>query len=476
MGRRRKKLLILPKVELTGIADKGKAVGRHEGKVVFVEGGAAPGDVVDVKVIKKNKSYYVGLPIFYHKKSEDRVEPFCEYFGECGGCKWQHLSYDKQVEYKNNITHEVIERIGKIEVPNFLPILPAEETTYYRNKMEFSFSNKRWLSQEEVDSGAEFPNRNALGFHRPKSFDKIIDIHHCHLQGEPSNAIRNAVREFVLEHDYTFFDIRQQVGLMRGLMIRTSTLGECLVIVIFHEDDPEKRKALMDHLVEKFPNITSLQYVINHKANSFFLDLDIHLYNGRDFIYEVLGHLKFKIGPKSFFQTNTKQALRLYNVIADFAELTGEENVYDLYTGIGSIALFVANRCKHVVGIEEIEGAIDDAKINMSINQIENATFYVGDVKDILTTDFSEQHGKPDFVITDPPRAGMHKKVVETLLALEAPKMVYVSCNPATQARDINLLSEKYEVVKMQPVDMFPHTHHIENVALLQLKTEVNGQ
>ncbi len=470
MGRRRRKVQILPKVELTGIADKGKAVGRHEGKVVFVEGGATPGDIVDVRVIKKNKKYFVGVPVAYHQYSSDRVEPFCEYFGVCGGCKWQQLSYDKQLEFKNDITHEVIERIGKIEVPEFLPILPSEETEYYRNKLEFSFSNKRWLTEEEVKSGKEFAHRNALGFHRPKAFDKIVDVHHCHLQEDPSNALRNAVRDFALEQGYTFFDIREKTGMMRGMMVRTSTLGEYMLIMIFHDDEPEKRKALLDYLVEKFPTITSLQYVINQKANSFFLDLDIHLYHGRAFIYEQLGHLKFKIGAKSFFQTNTKQAKRLYDVIVDFVNLQGTENIYDLYTGIGSIALYVAHKCKQVVGIEEIEAAIEDAKINMEINQIENATFYAGDVKDILTAEFSRKHGKPDFIITDPPRAGMHKKVVEMLLELAAPKMVYVSCNPATQARDIELLSEKYEVVKMRPVDMFPHTHHIENVALLKLK------
>lgn len=462
---------ILSKIKLTGIADKGRAVGRHQdGRVVFVEGGAAPGDVVDVKVIKKNKRHLVGYPIHYHEYSPDRLEPFCEHFGDCGGCRWQHLSYEEQLKHKFTTTKENIERIGKVEVGEFLPIIPSAETRFYRNKLEFTFSSKRWLTQKEVDSAADFNNRNGLGFHRPKAFDKVVDVRKCFLQPAPSNALRNAIRAFALAHNYEFFDIRNKKGLLRSLIIRTSSLGEVMVVVSFFQDLAEQRQALLEYILEQFPNLTSLQYVINPKGNATIYDLAIHCYHGRPFIYEQLKHVRFKIGPKSFFQTNSLQAIQLYDVVVRFAEFTGEENVYDLYTGIGSIALYIAHLCRKVVGIEEIEAAIDDAHINMKINQIKNATFYAGDVKEILTDDFAKKHERPDIVITDPPRAGMHATVVEMLLQLEAPKIIYVSCNPATQARDINLLSQKYEVIRVQPVDMFPHTHHIESVALLKLK------
>ena len=468
MGRRRKPKIV-ESVRMTEIADKGKAFGKKDDMAYFVEG-AVPGDVVDVLVTRNKKSFKKGRAINFREYSDKRVEPFCPYFDICGGCKWQNLSYEEQIKQKSQIAKNAIERLGKIEIPDFQPILGAEKTQYYRNKMEFSFSNKRWLTEEEVKSGDDFSNRNALGFHRPGAFDKIVQIDHCYLQGGLSNEIRNEVYAFAIENDFTFFNIRNKGGLLRNLMIRTSTLGETMVVVIFYDDDKAKRELLLNHLQEKFPQITALQYIINQKANDTFLDLPIETHYGRDYIYEQLGHLKYKIGAKSFFQTNTEQAFNLYSIVAEFAGLSGNENVYDLYTGTGSIALFLAHKAKHVVGIEEVAPAIDDAIINAKNNEVENVTFYVGDVKDILTDEFAVKHGKPDVLITDPPRAGMHQKVVEMLLQLESPRIVYVSCNPATQARDLQLLGEKYQLLKVRPVDMFPHTHHIENVALLELK------
>lgn len=468
MGRRRKPKIV-ESVRLTEIADKGKAFGKKDDMAFFVEG-AVPGDVVDVLVTRSKKSFKKGRAIHFREYSDKRVEPFCPHFDNCGGCKWQNLSYEEQIKQKEQVAKNAIERLGRMNIPEFQPILGAEQTQYYRNKMEFSFSNKRWLTEEEVKSGEDFSNRNALGFHRPGAFDKIVQIDHCYLQGGLSNEIRNEVYNFAISHNFTFFDIRHKGGLLRNLMIRTSTLGETMVVVIFYDDDKEKRELLLNHLQEKFPQITALQYIVNQKANDTFLDLPILTFYGRDFIYEQLGHLKYKIGAKSFFQTNTKQAFNLYSIVAEFAGLSGSENVYDLYTGTGSIALFLAHQAKHVVGIEEVAPAIDDAKINATNNEVENVTFYVGDVKDILTDEFAITHGQPDVLITDPPRAGMHQKVVEMLLQLESPKIVYVSCNPATQARDLQLLSEKYQLQKVRPVDMFPHTHHIENVALLELK------
>lgn len=469
MGRRRRKPKIVEQVHLTEIADKGKAFGKKDDMAYFVED-AVPGDVVDVLVTKSRTRFKKGKAIKFHEYSPNRVKPFCPHFELCGGCKWQNLSYEEQIAQKSMVTKNTIERLGRTEIPEFQPILGSEKTQYYRNKMEYSFSNKRWLTDEEVSSGKDFSNRDALGFHRPGSFDKILHLDHCYLQGGLSNEVRNSVFQFAVDNKFTFFNIREKGGLLRNLMIRTSTLGETMVVVIFYDDDAEKRNLLLNHLQEKFPQITALQYIVNQKANDTFLDLPIVTVYGRDHIFEQLGHLKFKIGAKSFFQTNTEQAFNLYSIVAEFAGLSGEENVYDLYTGTGSIALFLANTAKHVVGIEEVAPAIDDAKINAQNNKIDNVTFYVGDVKDILTDEFAVTHGKPDVLITDPPRPGMHEKVVNMLLQLEAPKIVYVSCNPATQARDLQLLSEKYQVQKVRPVDMFPHTHHIENVALLILK------
>ncbi|MFT5833841.1 MAG: 23S rRNA (uracil1939-C5)-methyltransferase [Cognaticolwellia sp.] len=468
MGRRRRKQKIVEQVRLTEIADKGKAFGKKDDMAYFVED-AVPGDVVDVLITKSSTNFKKGRAVKFHEYSDKRVEPFCPHFDLCGGCKWQNLDYEEQIIQKSNIAKNAIERLGQIEIPDFQPILGSEKTQYYRNKMEFSFSNKRWLTDEEVQSGAEFSNRNALGFHRPGSFDKILHLDHCYLQGGLSNDIRNSVYKFAMDNDFSFFNIREKGGLLRNLMIRNTTLEETMVVVIFYDDNPEQRDLMMNHLKDTFPQITSLQFIINQKANDTFLDLPISTFYGRDHIFEMLGNLKFKIGAKSFFQTNSTQAFHLYSIVAEFAGLSGEENVYDLYTGTGSIALFLADKAKHVVGIEEIEPAIDDAKINANNNGIDNVTFYVGDVKDILTDEFAIKHGKPDVLITDPPRPGMHEKVVEMLLQLEAPKIVYVSCNPGTQARDLKLLSEKYALTKVRPVDMFPHTHHIENVALLEL-------
>ena len=472
MGRRRRKQKLLEGIEITGIADKGKAVGRYDGKVVFVEG-AVPGDLVDVRVIRKKKGHEIGVVEQFIRYSSDRKTAVCKHFGVCGGCKWQHLSYEAQLRHKQATVENALQRIGKLEISEIYPILGAIETEYYRNKLEFSFSNKRWITQEEIDTDAEIKQRNALGFHRPGAFDKIVDVEHCHLQADPSNAIRNTIRDFALENDYTFFDIKEQKGFLRTMIVRTSSLKELMLIVSFYQEDETKRKELLEMLLEKFPEITSLHYVINQKGNDTILDQDIVCYHGTGYIHEELGHVRFKIGPKSFFQTNTKQALNLYNTVLEMADLQGHENVYDLYTGIGSIACFVAHKCSRITGIEEVAAAIDDAKENAALNNLKNTSFYAGDVKDILNPEFIEKHGKPDLLITDPPRAGMHKNVVQTLLDLNPDRIVYVSCNPATQARDLNLLSEKYEVVSTKAVDMFPHTHHIENVALLKTKQPV---
>ena len=452
MGRRRRKQKIVEQVRLTEIADKGKAFGKKDDMAYFVED-AVPGDVVDVLITKSSTNFKKGRAVKFHEYSDKRVEPFCPHFDLCGGCKWQNLDYEEQIIQKSNIAKNAIERLGQIEIPDFQPILGSEKTQYYRNKMEFSFSNKRWLTDEEVQSGAEFSNRNALGFHRPGSFDKILHLDHCYLQGGLSNDIRNSVYKFAMDNDFSFFNIREKGGLLRNLMIRNTTLEETMVVVIFYDDNPEQRDLMMNHLKDTFPQITSLQFIINQKANDTFLDLPISTFYGRDHIFEMLGNLKFKIGAKSFFQTNSTQAFHLYSIVAEFAGLSGEENVYDLYTGTGSIALFLADKAKHVVGIEEIEPAIDDAKINANNNGIDNVTFYVGDVKDILTDEFAIKHGKPDVLITDPPRPGMHEKVVEMLLQLEAPKIVYVSCNPGTQARDLRRSAKPALVGTSPPVN-----------------------
>lgn len=469
MGRKKNKRKLLEKVNITGIADRGRSIGRSsEGEVVFVNE-VAPGDVVDVLVLRKKRGVMQGIPKTFHEMSPDRVEPFCEHFNSCGGCKWQHLSYEAQIQHKEIVVNDALRRIGKVEAEETLPILGADPIRYYRNKMEYTFSPKRWLEEHELNT--EISNEeDVLGFHRPGAFDKIIDIKKCWLQEDPGNIIRTTVKRLAIENGISFHDIREHKGLMRQIMIRTNREGKALVIITFYENDQEIIQPYMQQVKEALPQIISLYYCVNPKVNDFIRDLPMYLYHGEPQIEENLRHVRFKIGPKSFFQTNTTQAERLYDVIVDFANLQGTENVYDLYTGIGSIALYIAQNAKQVVGIEEVEAAIDDAKVNAALNNIDNCVFYAGDVKNILTDEFAQLHGKPDLLITDPPRAGMHANVVQMLLKLAAPRMVYVSCNPATQARDLQLLSEKYRVVKSRPVDMFPHTHHIENVALLELK------
>ena len=469
MGRRKRKPIIIEEVEITGVADKGRGVGRDaEGRVLFVEH-VAPGDVVDVRIVKKKKDFWDGYAIKYHKLSDERVEPFCEHFNVCGGCRWQHLAYGSQVYYKEKVVREVLQRIAKVKPKEFLPIVRGAKTTYYRNKLEYAFSNKRWLTKEEIQSGISNVDP-VLGFHRPGAFDKIVDIKHCWLQEEPSNKLRLAAKAVAIEHGLDFHDLRANHGMMRHCMIRLTDVGELMLIVSFYENKQRAIEAYLDELIERVPELTSVYYCINSKMNDFVGDLDMVLYKGKGHIEEQLGHVRFKIGPKSFFQTNSSQAKLLYDKVVEFSGFDGSENVYDLYTGVGSIGLYMSKYCKQVVGIEEVPEAIVDAKENARLNEIENCIFYAGDVKDILTLEFAEKHGKPDLLVTDPPRAGMHKDVIKILLELASPKIVYVSCNPATQARDLALLNEKYELVKIQPMDMFPHTHHVETIALLQLR------
>ena len=458
---------MLQSVEITGVAAEGKAVAKVDGMVLFVPY-AVPGDVVDIEMIRKKKTFAEGRVVRFVKYSQQRQEPFCTHFGLCGGCKWQMLPYREQLRYKQQQVRDNLERIGKMTLPDISPIIGAAETTFYRNKLEFTFSDRRWLTQEEISSEAEDLQMNGLGFHIPGMFDKVLDIHHCRLQDDRSNRIRNRVREFCQQQGYSFFDLRNQRGLMRNLIIRNTTAGEWMVIVVFFEDDPEKRARLLDFIAEEFPEITSLLYIINPKANDTITDLEVVTWKGREAIYEVMGDLKFKIGPKSFFQTNSRQAERLYGVVRDFAALTGRECLYDLYTGTGSIAIFLARDAARVIGLEYVEEAIADGRENARINRIPNTLFFAGDMKELLTPDFIAEQGDPDVVITDPPRAGMHGDVIKTILSAAPQRIVYVSCNPATQARDLSLFDGDYRVTRVQPVDMFPHTHHVENVALLE--------
>jgi 23S rRNA (uracil1939-C5)-methyltransferase len=469
VGRSRKRKPLLERVEISDVAAEGKAIGRVNETVVFVPL-AAPGDIVDVQVTKKRKRYYEGRPVCFHHLSEMRVKPFCEHFGTCGGCKWQHIPYKHQLAFKQREVLNNLQRIGKIELPEISPILASPEERFYRNKLEFTFSNKRWLSEEEMEADEIIDDKNGLGFHIPGMFDKVIDISECHLQRQPSNDIRLAVRDFALKHQWPFFDLREQNGFLRTLIIRTSLTGETMVIIVFFQDDEEKRAQLFNYLEEKFPEVTSWMYVINSKANDTITDQDVILQKGCDHIFEEMEGLKFKIGPKSFYQTNSKQAYTLYQVARNFASLTGKETVYDLYTGTGTIANFVAGNAKKVIGIEYVPEAIEDAHVNSEINCIKNTSFYAGDMKDLLNHDLFEKEGFPDVIITDPPRAGMHEEVVRTIFNAAPEKIVYVSCNSATQARDINLLDARYRVTSIQPVDMFPHTHHVENVVLLERK------
>ena len=467
--RNKKSLPILEKVLITGIAAAGKAIVRYNDLVIFIPF-VVPGDVVDIQLTRKKNSYVEGRAVRFHEYSQQRTEAFCEHYGVCGGCQWQILPYSEQIRYKQQQVIDNLTRIGKIELPEILPILGSEKIRFYRNKLEFTFSNKKWMTEEEIQSGAVVENRNALGFHIPGMFDKVLDIHQCWLQNDISNQIRNEIKTFALQNDYNFFDLRNRYGLLRNIIIRTSSTGEVMLIVVFFEDDKSKREVLMNHISEKFPAITSLLYIINGKANDTITDQEVYIFNGKDFIFEEMEGLKFKIGPKSFYQTNSEQAYNLYRIVRDFAGLNGDETVYDLYTGTGTIANFIARQARLVIGIEYVSEAIEDARVNSEINGIENTLFFAGDMKDILNEEFIKTYGHPDVIITDPPRAGMHDDVIKTILFAEPQKIVYVSCNPATQARDLNLLNQNYRVTKVQPVDMFPHTHHVENVVLLNLR------
>lgn len=466
---RKKKInFVIENLTIQEMAAEGKCVTRYNDKVVFVEN-VAPGDVVDVKVIQDKRRFYSAIPIKFHQKSPEREVAFCQHFGVCGGCKWQHINYSTQLFYKAKQVKDNLERIAKVKLPEIKPILGSKETRFYRNKLEYTFSNKKWLTEEEIRSGQDF-DRNALGFHIPGRFDKILNIEKCHLQREPSNFIRLAVNKYAKEHNLDFFDILTQEGLLRNLIIRTASTGELMVIVQFFKEDKEALDGLMEFLKVSFPEITSLMYVINGKGNETFHDLEVQCYSGKPYITEKMEDLSFRIGPKSFYQTNSEQAYELYKITREMAGLTGNEVVYDLYTGTGTIANFVAKKAKKVVGVEYVEMAIQDAKVNSTVNNLNNTEFFAGDMKDLLSDAFVQKHGKPDVIITDPPRAGMHEDVAKMLLKIEAEKIVYVSCNPATQARDIAILDEKYEVAEVQPVDMFPHTQHVENVVLLKLK------
>ncbi len=467
MGRSNRKKPFLENVRITDVGAEGKAVARVNDMVVFTTH-AVPGDVVDIQVTGKRKNYMEGRVTNIREFSKERQDAFCLHFGTCGGCKWQILPYEKQLFYKQKQVADQLQRIGQIELPPVNPILGSAKTTFYRNKLEFSFSNKRWLTEEEITSGKEITDMNALGFHIPGLFDKIIDIKKCWLQGEPSNEIRNFIRDYAIENQLDFFDIKNISGFLRNIIIRTSTTGEVMVIVSLFREEKKAREQLLDTLSEEFPQITSLMYVINQKRNDTLTDQDILLYRGNDHIFEQMEGLRFKIGPKSFYQTNSEQAYELYKVARKFAGLTGNETVYDLYTGTGTIANFIASNAREVIGIEYVPEAIDDAKINAALNSITNTRFFAGDMKDILTLDFIAENGQPDVIITDPPRAGMHADVIQNLLNTGAKRIVYVSCNPATQARDIRLLSANYRVTNIQPVDMFPHTHHVENVVLME--------
>ncbi len=469
MGRSRKNKPLYEQVTISDIGAEGKAIAKVNDVVVFTTH-VVPGDVVDLQVTKKRKNYQEARVVNIHEKSPDRVEAVCDYFGVCGGCKWQFLPYEKQLFYKQKQVGDQLKRLGRIELPEISPILGSEKDTFYRNKLEFSFSNKRWLLFEEMDQEFAPKDMNALGFHIPRLFDKIIDIKKCWLQPSPSNELRNFVREYALENELSFFDIRNQEGFLRNMIVRTSSTGETMLIISFYFEDEEKREALLQAINNKFPDITSLMYVINQKGNDTITDQEIKLFKGRDHIFEEMEGLKFKIGPKSFYQTNSAQAYELYKVAREFADLSGDEVVYDLYTGTGTIANFVASKAKKVVGVEYVPEAIEDAKVNSSINEISNTSFYAGDMKDVLNKGFIAENGQPDVIITDPPRAGMHEDVVKTILKVAPQRVVYVSCNPATQARDLALMDETYKVTKIQPVDMFPHTHHVENVVLLEKK------
>jgi len=450
-------------------AAEGKSLARLDGKVIFIEG-VVPGDVVDVQLMKSKKDWAEGRPLQFHSYSQDRVTPFCPHFGVCGGCQWQMLPYDKQLGYKNKQVEEVLKRIGKVPLPEMHPILGAAETKYYRNKVEYTFGNKRYLLKEELGDETINGDQNVAGFHAKGFFDKVVDISTCYLQAEPTNEIRLFIKALAKQHNWTFYDIRNHVGFLRTMQVRLCQTGELMINVMVGENDKAKIELLMSEVLKQFPSITTLLYTVNLKWNDSLFDLEPVTYHGKGYVVEKLEHFQFKIGPKSFFQTNTQQGERLYQVTREFAELTGNEIVYDLYCGTGSIGIFVSDKAKKIIGVEMIAAAIDDAKENAALNNLSSAEFYAGDVIDICNDEFFAAHGRPDVIITDPPRAGMHEKLTRKILEIAAPTVVYVSCNPATQARDLNLLDEKYVVTKVQPVDMFPHTHHIENVVQLKLR------
>lgn len=465
---------ILENVMIEKPAAGGKCIARVDNQVIFVNK-VAPGDVVDIRLKKRRKNFLEGFPVKFHSLSKLRTEPFCSHFGICGGCKWQHISYETQLDLKQQQVIDQFERIGKMKLPEIMPIMLSENTRYYRNKLEFTFSNRRWLDPEEIRMDKKL-QRDGLGFHIPGHYDKIVDIERCYLQQDPSNEIRNFIKEYAKQHYLSFYDPLKHAGLLRNLIIRTSGMNEVMVILQFGKSD-KAIESIMEAILEKFPSLTSLNYIINPKKNETFYDLEVVNFYGNDHIVEELPAfqdtgkiLKFKIRPKSFFQPNSDQALKLYQTAATFAELTGKEVVYDLYTGIGTIANFIAGSTEKVIGIESLNTAVEDARENAASNKNKNITFHTGDMREILTSEWVTEQGSPNVIIIDPPRAGMHKDVIGTLLDIKAPRIVYISCNPATQARDAGLLSEEYEVTKVQPVDMFPHTHHVENVIQLKLK------
>lgn len=466
MARKRQNYPLIEGLEITALAAEGKSIGRHEGAVVFVPM-TVPGDVVDVQIRAKHRRFMEGTVVRFVKRSDKRVEPVCEHFGVCGGCKWQNLPYDEQLRYKTEQVRDQLTRIGKVELPEISPCLGSAKQLFYRNKLEFTFADRRWLTYEEIAAGGEIEPTPALGFHVPNMFDKVLDINKCWLQADPSNEIRDEIKRYCMEHGYSFHNVREHQGLMRGIIIRTASTGDVMLSVIFNENDQPRIKALLDHVHERFPQITSLIYFVNEKWNDSLTDQTPVCYWGKDHIFEEMEGLRFKVGPKSFYQTNSAQAYELYKVAREFADLKPADTLYDLYTGTGTIANFCARRCKKVVGIEYVPEAIEDAKVNSAINGIENTAFYAGDMKKVLYKSFVERNGRPDVIILDPPRAGVDEPVIDVILAAAPERIVYVSCNPATQARDLALMNGQYKVVAVQPVDMFPHTHHVENVVKL---------
>ena len=470
MARKRKPLPLLENIQIEGIAAEGKAIARVDNKVIFIPY-AVPGDIVDLQVTRKKSHYAEATIASIIHPSPMRIQPFCKHFGVCGGCKWQSLPYEEQLKAKQQQVEDALTRIGKVSFPKILPIIGSKKTKAYRNKLEFGFSNKKWLTKEQIESGVVFSDMNAVGFHIPGAFDKILDLKECFLMDDFNNRIRNGLRSYVIEKGYSFFDLRNQNGLLRNMMLRKTSTGEIMVLLQFCIREAQEEKEAQDVLQwirTAFPEITSLLYVNNTKCNDTISDLDIHTYSGTDCIYEQMEDLQFKIGPKSFYQTNSEQAFVLYKVVREFANLSGNEYVYDLYTGTGTIANFIAGKAKRVIGIEYVPEAIQDAKENAVLNNLDNIQFFAGDMKDILTDDFVALYGRPDVIITDPPRAGMHNDVISTILFAAPKRIVYVSCNPATQARDVSLLSTDYHITKVQPVDMFPQTHHVENVLLME--------